>query len=153
MIGSEITGGVRNVFAENCNMSSPLLDRALRIKSNSVRGGVIENVYLRNLNVGQVKQQVVQVNMFYDPHEGTGTNYPMVRNVEVKDMTVQKGGDVGVLLEGHAEKPIENLRLINVQMKGVKKPYVFKKVHNIQFENVSINGEKVVLPQQAFEND
>ena len=40
-IGSEISGGVRNVFAESCTMDSPNLDRALRFKNNAARGGVI----------------------------------------------------------------------------------------------------------------
>ena len=47
-IGSEVSGGVRNVFTENCDMDSPNLDRALRIKTNSVRGGFIENIFMRN---------------------------------------------------------------------------------------------------------
>ena len=42
--GSEISGGARNIFAERCSMDSPRLDRALRIKTNSVRGGVIERI-------------------------------------------------------------------------------------------------------------
>ena len=48
VIGSEISGGVKNVFAENCEMNSPDLDRAIRIKTNSIRGGTIENIFVRN---------------------------------------------------------------------------------------------------------
>jgi len=58
-IGSETSGGVRNVFAEDCRMDSPNLDRALRIKTNSVRGGVIERIYLRDVKVGQDRKSVV----------------------------------------------------------------------------------------------
>ena len=53
-IGSEISGDVRNVFAEECRMDSPHLERVLRIKTNSVRGGVIERIYMRNVQAGQV---------------------------------------------------------------------------------------------------
>ncbi|CAM3419662.1 glycoside hydrolase family 28 protein [Pontibacter korlensis] len=143
VIGSEISGGVRNVFAENCTMNSPLLDRALRIKTSSMRGGVVENVYLRNIEVGQVAEQVVRVNMFY---EDSGPFMPTVRNVEVRNMTVQNGGDVGVLLEGYEESPVQNLRLINVKINNVKEPYKFSNVENIGFENVTINGKQIVLP-------
>ncbi|GHA75000.1 glycoside hydrolase family 28 protein [Pontibacter akesuensis] len=143
VIGSEISGGVRNVFAENCTMNSPLLDRALRIKTSSMRGGVVENVYLRNIEVGQVAEQVIRVNMFY---EDEGPYIPTVRNVEVRNMTVQNGGDVGVLLEGYAESPVQNLRLINVQINNVKEPYKFSNVKNIEFENVTINGKPIILP-------
>lgn len=144
VIGSEISGGVRNVFAENCTMNSPLLDRALRIKTSSMRGGVVENVYLRNMEVGQVAEQVVRVNMFY---EDSGSYVPTVRNIEVRNMTVQNGGKVGVLLEGYEQSPVENLRLIDVEINNVKAPYEFSNVKNVRFDNVRINGEKISLQQ------
>lgn len=46
-IGSEMSGGVRNVFIENCRLSSPSLNQALRFKTNAMRGGVIERVFFR----------------------------------------------------------------------------------------------------------
>ncbi len=144
VIGSEISGGVRNVFAENCTMNSPLLDRALRIKTSSMRGGVVENIYLRNIVVGQVAEQVVRVNMFY---EDSGSFVPTVRNIEVRNMKVQHGGNVGVLLEGYEQSPVENLRLIDVEINDVKEPYNFSNVKNVQFSNVSINGKEVTLQE------
>ncbi len=142
VIGSEISGGVKNVFAENCEMNSPHLDRALRIKTSSMRGGVIENIYLRNIEVGQVAQQVVRVNMFY---EDSGAYVPTVRNIQVENMTVENGGEVGILLEGYESSPVENLFLKNVKIEEVKENYRFTNVKNIQFENVSINGTEIEL--------
>ena len=66
VIGSEISGGVRNVYAENCEMSSPNLERAIRIKTNAIRGGVIENIFVRNIKVGQVKEAVIKINYYYE---------------------------------------------------------------------------------------
>ena len=54
-IGSEISGSVSNVFVENCERSSPELTCALRLKSNAMRGGVLQNIFMRNVNVGVVK--------------------------------------------------------------------------------------------------
>ena len=53
-IGSECSGGTRNVFAEDCELDSPELDFAVRVKTNAMRGGTIENVFARRLRVGQV---------------------------------------------------------------------------------------------------
>ncbi len=145
VIGSEITGGARNVFAEDCQMNSPNLDRALRIKTSSMRGGVVENVYLRNIKVGQVAEQVVRVNMFY---EDSGAYVPTVRNIEVKNMTVENGGEVGVLLEGYEQSPVQNVRLINVKIEKVEEPFVFSNVEDIVFEDVVINGEEVKLEEK-----
>jgi polygalacturonase len=140
VIGSEISGGARNIFAEHCKMNSPHLDRALRIKTSSRRGGVVENVYLRNIEVGQVAEQVVRVNMHY---EDSGAYIPTVRNIEVRNMSVENGGKVGVLLEGYEQSPVENIRLINVEIKQVKTPYKFSHVKDVMFENVRINGKEI----------
>ena len=67
VIGSEISGGARNIFAERCRMDSPQLDRALRIKTNSVRGGRVEGVYMREVTVGQVAEAVVLRGYPHDP--------------------------------------------------------------------------------------
>ena len=66
VIGSEMSGGARNVFAERCRMDSPNLDRALRIKTNAVRGGLVERVYMRDVTVGQVAEALVTVNFYYE---------------------------------------------------------------------------------------
>jgi polygalacturonase len=60
VIGSEISGGVKNIFAEDCKMDSPNLDRAIRIKTNSVRGGTIENIFVRNIHVWRGKRSGVE---------------------------------------------------------------------------------------------
>ncbi|MEP6901473.1 MAG: glycoside hydrolase family 28 protein, partial [Actinomycetota bacterium] len=64
-IGSEISGGVRNIFGENCLMDSPNLDHALRVKNNASRGGLLENFYFRNITVGQVAHAVVTIDFNY----------------------------------------------------------------------------------------
>ncbi|WP_052323351.1 glycoside hydrolase family 28 protein [Flexithrix dorotheae] len=144
VIGSEASGGVRNVFAENCTMDSPLLDRVLRIKTSSKRGGIIENVFLRNIEVGQVKEQVVRINMFY---EDPGDFMPTVRNVEVQNMVVKNGGKVGVLAEGYEASPISNIKLIDCDISGVEVPYKLSNTKNISFQNVKINGE--IIPEKV----
>jgi polygalacturonase len=145
VIGSEVSGGVRNVFGEDCTMNSPYLQRALRIKTSSMRGGVVENVFLRNIDVGQVSDQVIRVNMFY---EDSGPYMPTVRNIEVRNMTVKNGGKVGVLMEGYEQSPVENVTLIGVKIDHVEVPYKLSNVKDITFDNVSINGEIVPFDPQ-----
>ena len=66
VIGSEISGDCRNVFVEHCQMDSPNLDRALRFKSNARRGGVIENVFMRDVKIGRVSEAVLTIDFLYD---------------------------------------------------------------------------------------
>ena len=50
---SEISGEVRNVFLSDCTMDSPNPARAFRFKSNAARGGVIEHISIRDVQIGQ----------------------------------------------------------------------------------------------------
>ena len=65
-VGSEISGGCWNVFADDCRMDSPHLDRALRLKNNAMRGGVLEHIYMRDVTVGQVADSVLSIDFFYE---------------------------------------------------------------------------------------
>lgn len=51
---------MKNIFAENCLLDSLQLDTAFRIKNNAVRGGTLEDIYIRNMRVGRVGKQVTK---------------------------------------------------------------------------------------------
>lgn len=144
VIGSEISAGVNNVFVEDCVMDSPNLDRAIRIKTNSKRGGVIENVFVRNLEVGTVKECVLKLNMFYNVYGSqTGNFIPTIRNISLENINVKNGGKYGVWAEGYEQSPVENITLKNVVIKKVDAVHLLKNVKNIQFINTYINEKKV----------
>ena len=100
VIGSEISGGYRNLFVENCRMDSPDLDRVIRIKTSTCRGGLIENVFVRNVTVGQCREAVLRINLQYENREKCNRGYaPTVRNVHLKNVTCEKS-KLGVLIIG-----------------------------------------------------
>lgn len=100
VIGSEISGGCENVYAENCEMDSPHLERILRIKTNNCRGGLIQNIHMRKVTVGQCKEAVLKINLDYEPKEACYRGFePTVRNVSMEDVTCQKS-NYGVLIIG-----------------------------------------------------
>ena len=138
VIGSEISGGARHVYAERCRMDSPQLDRALRIKTNSVRGGIVEHVYMRDVTVGQVAEAVVWVNYFYEEGD-KGAFPPIVRDVEVRRVTSKKSKHA-VLLRGYAHDPIQNIRLVDCVFDGVESPDVIENVAGLTLANVRVNG-------------
>lgn len=57
-LGSGCSGGIRNIFAEDCYLDSPALDTAVRVKNNAFRGGLLQNFNVRNIRVGRVSKQV-----------------------------------------------------------------------------------------------
>ena len=147
VMGSEISGSCRNIFAEDCSMNSPNLNRALRLKTNSIRGGVIENVYLRNITVGQVSEAAFKINFYYG--EGDISDFPpIVRNVEIRNMTVQNCR-YALLMRGYARSPISNIRIIDSEFRNTDSQNSISEVQNLILQNVSINAEltnKIINP-------
>ena len=137
-IGSEISGGVRNVFIERCEMDSPGLERALRFKNNAMRGGVLEHVYMRDVTVGQVADAVLSMDLYYE--EGTsGPFRPVIRDVEMRNVTSRKS-DYGVYMRAYPNSEISDIRLVDCRFDGVAKGNVDEGVRDLRFERVAING-------------
>jgi unsaturated rhamnogalacturonyl hydrolase len=121
-IGSEISGSCSNVFVENCEMSSPDLTCALRLKSNAVRGGVIQNIFMRNVNVGLVKDSVLQIDFLYE--EGAKGDFnPVARNVVMQNIAVAETPRV-LNVRGFPAASITGVRIYDSTFKQVKKPDV-----------------------------
>lgn len=141
-IGSEISGGVSNVYVENCIMNSPNLDIAIRLKTNSKRGGLIENFYVRNIEIGQVKEAVLKVDMFYNVHGNQdGEFIPRIENISLENVKVKNGGQYGILAKGYKTSPIKNITFKNVTIEKVHQPYTIENVDNLKFIDTNINGE------------
>lgn len=143
VIGSEISGGCENVFAEDCDMDSPKLDRVLRIKTNTCRGGETKNVYMRNIRVGQCKEAVMRINLNYQPTEPSERGHiPTVHNVWMENVTCQKS-KYGVVLNGIKEAcSIYDIHVQNCEFNGVSvKPVERENImRDIYFNNVKVNG-------------
>jgi polygalacturonase len=137
-IGSEISGGARNVFALGCKMDSPQLDRALRFKNNAVRGGLVEHIYMRDCVVGQVAEAVVAADFFYEEGD-KGPYTPVLRDVEVRNVTSQKSR-YALLLRGYANAPISDVRIVDCRFDGVAEPDRLEGVRDITLTNVRVNG-------------
>lgn len=141
VMGSEISGDVRYVFAEDCEMDSPHLDRAIRIKSNSLRGGIIEHIYARNIEVKQVREAILKINMFYGK-DVSDKNIPVARNIYLENVNSHQS-KYGLLIEAYEEEPAVNIVLKNCDFLNVEKENHIKNAENLTFENVNINGKEI----------
>ncbi len=142
VIGSEISGGAKNIFAHNCVMDSPNLDRVLRIKTNSCRGGIIEDIYVKDIQVGQCGESVLKINLDYEHNEVCCRgNYPVVRNVLMENVTCQKSR-YGVQIIGLEEDTFVNdITVRNCRFNGVQQGNTITgKTRGIQFDGLYVNG-------------
>jgi len=144
VLGSEMSGGIRNVFVEDCEMDSPNLDRAIRLKSNSKRGGYLENLYVRNIKVGQVADTVVRINLNYD--KDRGDHPPKVRNIFIDGITSEKSKHP-LYFAGLDISQIENVVLENCTFRNAQKPSVIENVGTITLRNFRL------LPKEGIDRN
>jgi polygalacturonase len=137
-IGSEISGDCSYVFAYDCRMDSPRLDRALRLKNNAMRGGVLEHIYMRDVTVGQVADSVLSIDFTYE--EGAEGGFtPIARDIELRHVTSRRS-PYALVLRGFPRAPIENVRVIDCQFHDVAKGNITEHVRGLQFQRTTING-------------
>jgi polygalacturonase len=131
-IGSEMSGGVKNMHVSNCTFLGT--DVGLRFKSNRGRGGVVENIYISNIEMINIPSQAISFNLYYsgksvseDMEEGTAGQLPKLipvteetpqfKNIFIRDVNCN-GAYQGIFLQGLPEMNLENIQLTNIQMEA-----------------------------------
>ena len=134
VIGSEMSGGVRNVFVEDCRMSSPDLWYMLRIKTNSLRGGFVENAHVRRVRIGTIGKAAIRINFHYAKGD-VGGFVPRVSNVTVSNVVGESVRQV-LSLHGYERSPVRDIRVSNCRFTGVKKANGIEFVEGLVLMNV-----------------
>ena len=138
-VGSEISGGVRNVFGIDCKLDSPHLDHALRVKNNASRGGLLENFYFKNITVGQVAHAVITIDFNYE--EGSKGNFtPVMRNYSVENLKSGKS-EYAVDIQGLENAPIYDVSIVNCAFENVAKGSITANIKGFKLANFKINGK------------
>ncbi|HEU6447207.1 MAG TPA: glycoside hydrolase family 28 protein [Verrucomicrobiae bacterium] len=149
-IGSEMSGGVRNMVVTNCTFIGT--DIGLRFKSTRGRGGVVENIFISDIRMMDIVGDAINFNMFYggksplDEMAGTAeTNFPPVdegtpqfRDIRIQDI-VCRGAQKAIVLEGLPEMPIRNISLKNVSITS-RSGVSVTDADNVTFENVHVEN-------------
>jgi len=141
VVGSQISGGARWLFAENCHMDSPNLWYAIRFKNNALRGGLLENFYYRDIDVGQVSRAAITCDFNYE--EGAnGAFTPQLRNVFVERLHVKKA--IRVLdSQGLRKAPVNDITLRDCSFNGVTQPSIVRYTRSVRLEKVRVNDKLV----------
>ncbi len=147
VLGSENSGGIRNVFAENCKMDSPRLERALRLKTNAGRGGALENVYFRNVQVGRVSNSILTIDLVYG-NVREGPFPPTVRNVLMENVTATSAPRV-LSVVGTSNSIVENVRIANSKFTGVEGPDQLANSGTVTYQNVTVEAAKPMPRAQS----
>jgi unsaturated rhamnogalacturonyl hydrolase len=147
VLGSECSGHIRNVFIENCTMDSEHLDRALRFKDNAVRGGILENVFMRDVKIGRVGEAVLTIDLLYE--EGAkGPFRPVVRNVQLDRITATAAPRV-LYIRGFEGAVIDDIRISDSVFSGLTAAEVVQHAGRITLDHVTTVPAKVVKSQNS----
>ena len=151
VVGSEMSGGVKNIKVQNCQFLGT--DVGLRFKSTRGRGGIVENIYINDISMTDIKTDAITFNMYYGgksvaemiedgdiPDTSTKMKVdettPVFRNININDI-VCNGASRAMEFNGLAEMPIDGITLKNINIiadKGAE----FNNAKNIIKENVNI---------------
>lgn len=100
-VGSETSGGVENVFAEDCHFDSPDLDIAMRMKTGMTRGGVVQHIFIRNCAVKSARTGIGMTLKYPGTLNGQAT--PVMRDVEIRNCTFARLSKQPILIEGFSD--------------------------------------------------
>lgn len=130
VVGSEMSGGVHDLYVSNCQFLGT--DVGLRFKTARGRGGIVENVYIRDILMKNIAGEAILFDMYYqgkDPLStfGNGEEKPVIASMPVNEGTPQfksiwaerirvKGAQTGLLIRGLPEMPIRQIKLQDVQI-------------------------------------
>jgi polygalacturonase len=134
-IGSEMSGGVEEVFCERYRMNE--VAHGLYLKSNNDRGGHIRDVHFRDVEIGRAQCPLIVTT---DYHGYRGGAFPTrMTDLSVTDVRCADA-IVGLSLVGAQGAPLRSLRLRNIEIGQAKTPMRIRNVEGLAFDTVRING-------------
>jgi len=156
VVGSEMSGGVRNISVSNCQFLGT--DVGLRFKSRRGRGGVVENIYIRDINMFNIATESFLFDLYYggksasesledgdvtpvDPKAvAVDETTPAFRNIYVKNLT-SRNARRALLFNGLPEMNITNINVENVTITATLGAEVSES-EGIVFKNMEIIPEE-----------
>lgn len=135
VIGSEMSGGVKNIVAKDNLFIN--LERVLRVKSNTLRGGIVENIFFINNMAINVSQETVIIDLLYDNEEG---DYPpLIQDIYVKGLKCINA-QYGILVKKPEKAKVKNLVIESSHFESVKIPIVLEDVEKVDIRESTFNS-------------
>lgn len=146
-IGSEMSGGARNIHVHDCRIGDGR--NLIYFKSNLDRGGIIEDVHVRDIVVDSASVSLVRFMTNY--HSWRGEHFPPVfRRFLVENVSCRSAPGIGIWAEGHAEAPLQDVVLRNITIEETPRPLRLRPGDDVTLENVRANG-RLVSPADSEE--
>ncbi len=154
VLGSEMSGGVKNMHVSNCTFMGT--DVGLRFKSTRGRGGVVENIYISDIEMINIPATAISFNMYYggksvseaaadgDTHERilppVSEETPQFKDIYMTNVRCI-GASKGIVLQGLPEMNLENVNLTNVHVEA-QTAFYCADAAGVHIKNLLLKGDK-----------
>lgn len=151
-----MSGDVRKIEVSDCLFIGT--DVGLRFKSTRGRGGIVEDIYIKNINMAAIENDALTFDLFYGG-KGVGEESdkeiaermaaqvpavteetPVFRNITIENV-VCKGADRAIYFNGLPEMKIQNVSLSNIRMTA-QQGAIFRYTNGLTLNNVLIHAAK-----------
>ncbi len=145
-IGSEMSGGVQNVWMHDCNAVGDV-KAIFYVKTNHRRGGFVRNIYMENARVKSAERLIaVDTDVLYQWRKlpDYDTVYTAIENLHVRNLECDSVG-IAIDLNGDPHLPIRNVSIENLRV-GLVTRYATN-INNV--ENISIRNADFVTARDG----
>jgi rhamnogalacturonyl hydrolase YesR/polygalacturonase len=143
VLGSETSGGIRNVLAYDCSFSGT--DRMVRLKTARGRGGVVENVWFRGIRGDSIRLEAIHLNMLYEstrfPARPADASTPAIRNIHFTNVTCSSGLGRSIEILGLPERPVDNVTFDSVSV-STRLGFGATDAKNVSIANTSVAADE-----------
>lgn len=150
VIGSEMSGGVRNVFIENCDYAG-YCKRGIYIKTNPDRGGFVKGLYVSGCVFDQV-EDLFYVTSKYAGEGLDNNHFSEIEHIVVDGLSCRKASKAALVLQGTSERPVTDVSFDNIEVGEAEIGISFSDTRHVMIGECHIGG-KVDVPTQITAKD
>lgn len=141
VIGSEMSAGVQNIFIENCTYGG-YCKRGIYLKSNPDRGGFIKDVYVTDVEFGEVEDAIFITSYYHGEGKGFETD---IHNIFFTNLRFKTASHAGLVIQGYPAKKITDVYLTNVKVDSCATAISLANTDKIVMSDVVL-GKEVTIP-------
>jgi DNA sulfur modification protein DndE len=150
VIGSNTDGGMNNIYVTDCDFIGT--DIGIRVKSNAGRGGLVHNIFVKNIFMSGIEDEAILFDTYYedvtagknakDVKTTAEDKIPQFRDFYISNVFC-RGAKTAISITGLPQMPVQKIYFDNVVI-SADKGYESKDAKDIDFKNV-----RLILPDKV----
>lgn len=139
-IGSEMSGGVQNVWMDDVRIGT--VKNALYFKSNSDRGGFIRDIHVSNVSIERAYGAILRFETNYFGYRGG--NYPACyEDFSISHVHADAADAYAIYYDGNEQQPIRRVSVDDFHVGAAAHPYYLYHTQDCTFTNSTVAGQPI----------